>query len=138
MSDPLDQDHDPDESQETVLTDMRSHARKRLVVEVGLRTSHRFWSGWTENISEGGVFIATEDLLSVGDEVVLNLKLEGHMGARAFLCEVRWVRHEADEGIPAGMGLHFLALDAAEAERIQQYIQTEDLDVLVWDYDVLG
>jgi len=138
MSDPLDDNRDPDESQETVLTDLRTHARKRLVVEVGLHTSHRFWSGWTENISEGGVFIATEDLLSVGEQVVLNLKLEGHRGARAFPCEVRWVRDEADEGIPVGLGLHFLELDPAEAERIQQYIQTEDLDVLVWDRGELG
>ena len=140
MSDPLD-DHvsrDPDESQETILAEQRGSPRKRLVIEVGLRSRHRFWSGWTENIGEGGVFVATEDLLEIGAAVVLNLKLKGQMGARAFPCEVRWVRHEDEDGIPAGMGLRFVDLEEEEARRIQQYIETEDLDMLVWDYDVVG
>ena len=115
----------------------REHTRVKLVVEVGLNTEHKFWNGLTENISEGGLFVATESPFNIGDELMVNLKLSGRKGAQAVKCAVRWLREEAEGGMPAGMGLSFVDLSMDQASSIGLYIKTRDLDVLFWDDDFI-
>ena len=87
--------------------------------------------GVTHNISPDGAFIATPQLLAVGERLMVMLAFPGDRGPLAVRAEVRWTRAAAsatDERRPAGMGLQFvdpplgvvLAIaDLVEAQRLR-------------------
>ena len=113
--------------------------RKRVSVTVGMRTEHGFWNGFAENISEGGIFIATHAPFDMGEEVELTFALaRGPKGDRkryAVTCEVCWIRPDSGGGLPPGMGLKFRDLDPTATAEIQRYIDKGALDVLFMDVD---
>lgn len=73
----------------------------------------------TRNVSAGGVFIETADLLEVGDPVVLDFPLKD--GKRLVVNgRVRWVTPFGTMKDPTpGMGIEFVGVDAQKRERIQ-------------------
>ena len=117
----------------------RVHDRKRVSVTVGMRTEHGFWNGFAENISEGGIFIATHVPFEMGEEVELTFMLaRGPKGEReryAVTCEVCWIRPDSGGGLPPGMGLKFKNLPDTATREIQSYIDKGALDVLFMDVD---
>ncbi len=119
--------------------DRRVFTRKRVSVTVGLRTEHGFWNGFAENISEGGIFIATHAPFDMGEEVDLTFALaKGKKGDRTkytVTCEVCWIRPDTGGGLPPGMGLRFKGLDDSATREIQRYIDKGALDVLFMDVD---
>lgn len=85
--------------------------------------------GVTHNISPDGAFIATPQLLPVGERLMLMLAFPGDRGPLAVRAEVRWTRTTIDPNPrrPTGMGLRFvdpplgvvLAIaDLVEAQRL--------------------
>jgi uncharacterized protein (TIGR02266 family) len=111
-------------------TKYRIHAK----VAVTSTSVHNFFTGFTENISEGGVFVATYQLLPVGTELNLMLKLDGgdEVPVRG---EVRWLRDlHADDtsGVMPGMGVRFVDLDADLENAIQRFIDSQR-DTLFYD-----
>ena len=67
--------------------------------------------GVTHNISPDGVFVATPDVIAVGERLMLMLAFPGDRGPLAVRAEVRWARPAAsspDDRRPAGMGLRFV------------------------------
>jgi len=102
-----------------------------------MRTEHGFWNGFAENISEGGIFIATHAPFDMGEKVDLTFALaRGKAGKKTYTvtCEVRWIRPDTGGGLPPGMGLKFLDLDPQVSAEIQHYID-RGLDVLFMDVD---
>lgn len=95
----------------------RVHERIGYKVELSFNSEHNFYMGFTENISEGGVFVATFQLQDIGQQIRVALKLFG----REFLIGgmVRWVRpfNEMHPDIHPGMGIQFteIAEDAKQA-----------------------
>ncbi len=117
----------------------RVYERKRVSVTVGMRTEHGFWNGFAENISEGGIFIATHAPFDMGEEVELTFVLaKGKKGERkkySVVCEVCWIRPDSGGGLPPGMGLKFKGLPDSATREIQDYIDKGALDVLFMDVD---
>jgi len=99
------------------LADRRRETRHACSFAVEFMHETFFFAGLTQDVSQGGVFVATYRLVPVG--TVLELDLELPDGSRAHVRgEVRWVREPRDgEGRP-GLGISFLDLDAATHERI--------------------
>src|SRR4029077_4127696 len=67
--------------------------------------------GVTHNISPDGVFVATPEVIAVGERLMLMLAFPGDRGPLAVRAEVRWARPAAstpDDRRPAGMGLRFV------------------------------
>ena len=104
---------------------MRRHPRKAYKLKVGLNTEHNFYVGFTGNISEGGLFLATEALLDIGDVVNLRFKLPNSSEEIKVDGEVRWVRDvsASGPGMPAGMGIKFISLDAKSRKIIDAFVQ---------------
>lgn len=92
---------------------------------IDLCSEHNFWTGLTMNISEGGVFVATHQLLEPGSLVGLHLELPNH-GARIMtLGEVRWSRaYTGDDDVPPGLGIKFIGLDLASLSAIRKFVMT--------------
>ena len=80
--------------------------------------------GITENVSEGGAFVATRALRNIGDEVSIMIALPDLALVRAR-GTVRWVRKPSKRnGMSAGMGIRFERLSPLDAVRIQDFVAT--------------
>ncbi len=103
--------------------DARKAPRQRLEASVTFESQTNFFTGFAQNISEGGLFVATFDTLPVGTVTDLELTLPGGVRIRAA-AEVRWVREfkeDAPEVWP-GMGLMFTDLPAEAREAIEAFM----------------
>lgn len=83
----------------------RQLPRKRFEVSIDLHSRSNFYTGITENISEGGVFIATDERLPLGTQVDLAFALPSGEEIRTHGV-VRWIR-EPSGHLAGGMGLGF-------------------------------
>lgn len=107
------------------LVERRSFPRARLVTELGLYSDSNFYTGFTEDISEGGVFVATYAVTPVGSQVVLELALPGDFEIHTT-GTVRWIRgsgEDCDGTEPPGMGIQFDALTEEELALIREFVE---------------
>src|SRR5262245_6073459 len=82
----------------------REFVRHKVDLDVSLGSDHNFYSGFAENLSAGGVFIATHLLRPVGENVEVCIHLPDGSEIRGS-GEVRWVRvFNADSDTPPGIG----------------------------------
>jgi len=90
---------------------------------LNMNTEHTFYTGFSDNISEGGIFVATFDLKPVGSKVLVNFKLpNGHpVTARGT---VHWVREyvPGDASAAPGMGVRFAELLAEDRRQIDAFM----------------
>jgi uncharacterized protein (TIGR02266 family) len=105
----------------------RTTPRVGLCVEVGLQSDSNFYTGFTEDISEGGLFVATYKLLPTGTEMALTLTLPDGYEFRATAV-VRWVRDPRDPNsdLRPGMGVQFVNLDLEHHDAIRDFILMRD------------
>ena len=59
----------------------RTAPRIELEIEVGLETEHNFYTGLTQDISSGGIFVATPLSYRVGEKMVVRFTLPGRQEA---------------------------------------------------------
>jgi uncharacterized protein (TIGR02266 family) len=88
--------------------DRRRAERLPLHAEVSVESETNFFTGLTENLSEGGLFVATFSPPPVGGQVKLRVKtdLSEEVEVEGI---VRWHRKDA-EGSVTGCGIQFVAL----------------------------
>ncbi len=90
---------------------LRSSARVQLKTEVDFSSDSNFYSGFSTDVADGGLFIATLSLLPVGSVVALKFTIPG-AGEVEAKGEVRWVRALDDRApyVFPGMGVRFVDL----------------------------
>jgi uncharacterized protein (TIGR02266 family) len=105
-------------------SELRSETRFAAHVEVDFESDSHFYTGLSENFSEGGLFVATYAPRPVGTEIDLTLRLPGQVEPMRARATVRWIRDfsEASDAAP-GMGLH-LHLDDDDLPRIRRFLST--------------
>lgn len=116
-------------------SDKREYGRVPIEVRVDLFNDNTFFSGFTENISEGGLFIATEVPFEIGTRLQIKLSLLGAL-PNEHTVVVRWIRPtNAIGGLPPGMGVQFESLDDTEQTELQAFLDTRVKDTLFFDLD---
>jgi uncharacterized protein (TIGR02266 family) len=104
----------------------REHSRFAVDLDVTVGSDHNFYAGFAENLSVGGVFIATHNLKPVGSHIELSINLPDGAQIRAT-GEVRWVRvYNAQSDTPPGMGVRFDDLAEASVSLIQSFLSRRD------------
>ena|SRR5688572_16557705 len=107
---------------EPTLVEQRWYRRHGVQAEVIFAGQHDFFThpGVTRDISQGGVFLATEHVMPVGERLALTFTIRGFQQPLAAIAEVRWVRERpsTDGRWPAGMGLQFLELPRSTRESL--------------------
>lgn len=102
----------------------RESLRVPLEVGVGFLSETNFYMGLTEDISEGGLFVATWEWLPIGTKVRLKFGIPG--GTDMYVDGVvRWVRERAsdeDSWAVPGMGIQFLTLPEPAKNAIDGFI----------------
>ena len=89
---------------------------------LSMNTSHQFYTGFSENIEEGGIFVATFEPKPIGSRVLVNFKLPGGRPVTAR-GEVQWVREYnplTPETAP-GMGVKFVDLLPGDRQAIEEF-----------------
>jgi len=100
-----------------------------LEVKVDLESDHNFYTGLTQNISAGGLFIATHQLRRIGDYIKVKFSLPGSPTSVSVNTEVRWIRensllHRFDGS--TGMGVRFIDLSAEASQAILAFLESRD------------
>ena len=76
------------------MPEKRGHPRLAIDVKVSMNTESNFYAGLTENISEGGIFIATYDNFPMGSTMDLAISLPGQPPLQVKGV-VRWIREHS-------------------------------------------
>jgi uncharacterized protein (TIGR02266 family) len=101
----------------------RAHPRRHIQIEVTMMSESQLYTGLSENLSEGGVFVATHALRPIGEKIDLTLVLPNAKPIR-MLGEVRWVREFSDRvEAPPGMGLRFVSLTDEVSAAIRAFLE---------------
>lgn len=101
----------------------RRATRYQVNLEVDLSSEHNFYSGFVENMSVGGVFIATHKSRPVGTRLELSLSLPDEHPPLRVTGEVRWLRTYSESShAPPGLGVRFLHVDAEGAVRVERFL----------------
>jgi uncharacterized protein (TIGR02266 family) len=91
---------------------------------LNIHTDHYFYNGFSENIEDGGIFIATFDPKPVNAKVVVNFKLPGGhrvtaRGVVHFVKEYNALNPET----PPGMGVKFTDLLKEDKKAIERFLK---------------
>ena len=100
---------------------LRGLARVRLETAVRIRLPDEDAWGTARNLSRGGIFVELEHPISPSTEVELEFRLPDLPIPLAPTAQVVWHRPGAPDA-PMGLGLQFLALDGASAQRIEAFV----------------
>ena len=104
----------------------REHSRFAVDLDVTVGSDHNFYAGFAENLSAGGVFIATHKLKPVGSRIELTINLPDGVQIRAA-GDVRWIRvFNEQSDTPPGMGVRFDGLADASVALIQKFLARRD------------
>ncbi len=111
----------------------RTHPRVRIEVDVTARSSDTFWVGVTENISEGGLFVATSCPWPEGTSCELTVALDDGGSTLHVEGVVAWIREDRGDGLTPGMGVTFDSLAAQHRTRIQGYVKEHIARTVLWE-----
>jgi uncharacterized protein (TIGR02266 family) len=104
----------------------RGYSRFSVDLDVSVGSDHNFYAGFAENLSAGGVFIATHKLKPVGSKIELSINLPEGAQVRAA-GEVRWIRvFNEHSDTPPGMGVRFSDIDATSVAAIQTFLSRRE------------
>ncbi len=99
--------------------DRRRVPRVELEVDIGVHSETNFYAGFSGDVSEGGIFVATYKPLAVGTKTTVSFVMPGghHIVTEG---EVAWIREAAWDVTP-GMGITFTMLTDRDRQIIQWY-----------------
>lgn len=98
----------------------RQSERQRCEIQIEFTEETHFYAGLTQDISEGGVFIATYHLRPVGMRIDLSFVLPDGVEVHTTGI-VRWLRDGTTDGLRPGMGVAFTNLKPESLESINRY-----------------
>jgi uncharacterized protein (TIGR02266 family) len=106
--------------------DRRASRRIEFEARVAFESKHNAAAGLIQNISAGGLFVATDQLCSIGDRVVLRFRLPSDQTLLAVDADVRWVGQSTSprkRSAATGMGLEFVELAVDAAASINRFLR---------------
>jgi uncharacterized protein (TIGR02266 family) len=105
----------------------RVQPRVRMQVKIDVSSDNNFFSGFSTNISDGGVFIATVKIVPIGTPMDLYFRLPNGEGVEAKGV-VRWVRDVDDlmPEIPPGIGVQFVDLSDKAREAVTAFVRSRE------------
>lgn len=102
----------------------RSEPPAFVKVDMTLTSESNFFVGFAGDISEGGIFLATHDLLPLGTEIDIECHLPDDDSPMRLSAKVRWHRplEALNKDVPAGFGAEFEELNEDDCERLQRFV----------------
>lgn len=105
----------------------RRFTRCDVELEVNLDSDSNFYMGLTENISEGGLFVATHRYKPLGTLVTLSFRVPNRPEPITLRGEVRWLRPANGRNeVHPGMGIQFVDVGPEELAAIRTFIRKRE------------
>lgn len=106
----------------------RASDRKRVRVAVTMSSDSNLYVGFADNMSEGGLFVATHELLPIGETIDLEFEIPGEDDFVKVAAEVCWHRAVSDvvNGLLPGFGARFVDLDDDDRARLEEFLETRE------------
>jgi uncharacterized protein (TIGR02266 family) len=102
----------------------RNTARIDAEFDVDMTSEHNFFTGFSEDLSEGGVFIATYTPRKLGEHLAIAFRLPGDDVPIRAVVEVKWVREQnVEAGVPPGIGASFVDVTPEDRARIEHFVR---------------
>jgi uncharacterized protein (TIGR02266 family) len=119
--------------QDSFTPDNRRRAPRFSVdLDVTMSSDHNFYAGFAENISAGGLFVATYVKRPRGDRMEIVINIPGHPEPIRAVGEVRWLReYHEHSNVPPGLGVRFVELPESDARVIENFLK--DREPLFYD-----
>lgn len=111
---------------ERPVADLRTNLRAPMIIQkVHIAGSRPAFFGYSKNISKSGMFIATTNSISPGEQLELTFQLPPPLtGSVACRCEVVWKRPIGTHlPFEPGMGIKFLDMPEEISAEINTWIQ---------------
>jgi uncharacterized protein (TIGR02266 family) len=110
--------------------DRRDNLRSGYDIQVGVATDHRLFVGLTANISNGGLFIASDEPFKKGDKVEVRFSIPGANHVFHKHATVCWTRpFDASGGhhhTKAGAGVRFDDLSDEESRILDAFLKVHE------------
>lgn len=105
----------------------RTSTRVKMQAAVDFNSDNNFYAGFSANISGGGLFVATVNLLPLGTEVDLSFSLPSgvRIETKGVVAWVREVNDKLPDTFP-GMGVQFVGLAPGLQTAINQFLAQRD------------
>lgn len=101
-------------------------------VQVDIEGEHVPYTGILKDISEGGVFLTTDEPHRIGTRLHIRFAFPAFEDPVQVDVVVRWVRDDyTTGGMQPGVGVQFVNLPPATAQAINKYIR--DKEVVMYD-----
>ncbi len=106
----------------------RRFVRTEYQLEVSLERESTFYNRFTENISAGGLFIATHDTRPLGEIIEMSFTIPDRKDPITVQGEVRWLREyrEDNTDMVPGMGVRFINLTDSDEKDIVKFIASRE------------
>ena len=105
------------------MDDRRRSPRLDVVLKVRFDTREDFQDALIHNISQTGVYLATDAPFDVGYQFTIEIDLPDDKGEINGKCEVIWVNEIEAENYPKGMGVHLFELEPKDLEILEEYLK---------------
>ncbi len=100
--------------------DRRQHPRVKVRIEVSYQKMNSHIHRFTDNISEGGCFIETDDVFPPGTEVPLEFSFPNFAKPLVIIGEVVWVVG----GNHSGMGIQYKKISPDAQEVLREIVHS--------------
>jgi uncharacterized protein (TIGR02266 family) len=110
--------------------DVRQHERLSFAAEVTVKSETNFFMGFSENISEGGIFLATLSPPVVGESITITVKMPSDEEVDVTGI-VRWHRFNGD--MATGCGVQFVDLTPRARQAFESMISQLSRDPLFFE-----
>ncbi len=102
----------------------RSSPRVSTTIEIIFKEPKSFIRAYMLNVSNGGLFIKTEDPLPLDSFVVLKVKIPTDPGDMEIKGRVVWTNPRGRKNsFLKGMGIQFVSLKPADKEKIDAFVE---------------
>lgn len=104
----------------------RKHPRIPFNMEVEFKTGDSFIKGESENISRGGIFIKSDELLPGGEKTFIKFVLDPELKPVEIESRVAWVQKSGEKypaDVLSGMGVEFIDGDTDKKKIVGNFVR---------------
>ena len=95
-------------------------------------TPQTILSGFSVDLSTGGLFLKTEYPFAINDDLILIFSLPGQEKSVSCKARVTWCNKDTEKNeFPFGVGLQFVDLSLADVRTISDFVENYDVEA-VW------
>ena len=104
------------------MDDRRKSPRLDVVLKVRFETKEDLQDALIHNISQMGMYLATDTPFDVGYRFLIEIDLPSEKGQVKGSCEVIWVNQIEVKDYPKGMGVQFTDLSPKDRQLLDEYL----------------